>query len=88
MIRSNCRMAWLGFAAASVIARVAYAQEKPGQPLEDQAPLTTLSRIVVTAGAEKVAIQTPQAVTTLDQEDIDAKQASTIADSDRRMVRE
>ena len=80
MIRSNCRMAWLGFAAASVIARVAYAQEKPGQPLEDQAPLTTLSRIVVTAGAEKVAIQTPQAVTTLDQEDIDAKQASTIAD--------
>src|SRR5688572_2001282 len=40
----------------------------------------TLDRVVVTAGADKVAIATPQAVTTLDQEDIDAKQATTIAD--------
>jgi hemoglobin/transferrin/lactoferrin receptor protein len=47
---------------------------------EGGAPRSTLSRIVVTAGAEKVAIETPQAVTTLDQEDIDAKQATTIAD--------
>jgi hemoglobin/transferrin/lactoferrin receptor protein len=47
---------------------------------EEDAPRTTLNRIVVTAGAEKVAIETPQAVTSLDQEDIDAKQATTIAD--------
>src|SRR5688572_10550519 len=46
----------------------------------DEFAVPTLGRIVVTAGTEKVAIDTPQAVTTLDQEDIDAKQATTMAD--------
>jgi hemoglobin/transferrin/lactoferrin receptor protein len=47
---------------------------------QDDAPRATLSRIVVTAGEDKIAIETPQAVTTLDQEDIDSKQATTMAD--------
>ncbi|MCK0530957.1 TonB-dependent receptor domain-containing protein [Sphingobium agri] len=40
----------------------------------------TLDRMVISAGAEKVAIDTPQAVSTLDQEDIDQAQAMTIGD--------
>ncbi len=40
----------------------------------------TLSKLVATAGEEKLAIDTPQSVTTLDQEDLDEKQASTMAD--------
>lgn len=40
----------------------------------------SLGKVVVSAGQEKVAIDTPQAVTTLDQEDIDQAQASTIGD--------
>jgi hemoglobin/transferrin/lactoferrin receptor protein len=40
----------------------------------------SLDRVIVSAGNEKVAIDTPQAVTALDQEDIDQVQASTIGD--------
>lgn len=40
----------------------------------------TLDRMVISAGTEKVAIDTPQAVSTLDQEDIDQAQATTIGD--------
>jgi hemoglobin/transferrin/lactoferrin receptor protein len=47
---------------------------------EGAATKLALDRIVVTAGAEKVAADTPQAVTALDQEDIDQSQASTMAD--------
>lgn len=49
----------------------------------DDAPETTrmaLDRMVISAGTEKVAIDTPQAVSTLDQEDIDQVQATTIGD--------
>ena len=47
------------------------------------APETTrmaLDRLVISAGVEKVAIDTPQAVSALDQEDIDQLQATTIGD--------
>ncbi|NWK97732.1 TonB-dependent receptor [Sphingobium lactosutens] len=50
---------------------------------EGDAPETTrmaLDRMVISAGTEKVAIDTPQAVSTLDQEDIDQVQATTIGD--------
>jgi hemoglobin/transferrin/lactoferrin receptor protein len=67
------------FVANHVLAQDIAATEKPAIA-GDERPLPTLGRIVVTAGAEKVAIATPQAVTTLDQEDIDAKQPTTIAD--------
>ncbi|HEX7820052.1 MAG TPA: TonB-dependent receptor [Sphingobium sp.] len=40
----------------------------------------SLDKLVVSAGQEKVALDTPQAVTALDQEDIDQTQASTIGD--------
>ena len=40
----------------------------------------TLDRMVISAGTEKVAIDTPQAVSTLDQDDIDQIQATTIGD--------
>ncbi|KRA96672.1 hypothetical protein ASD83_16430 [Devosia sp. Root685] len=42
--------------------------------------ITLLERLVIGAGAPKVAINTPQAVTVLNQEDLDAKQATTIKD--------
>jgi hemoglobin/transferrin/lactoferrin receptor protein len=47
---------------------------------EEVLPRGVLDRVIVTAGAEKVAIDTPQAVTTLEQEDIDERQATTMAD--------
>lgn len=46
---------------------------------------TVLDRIVIGAGAEKVAIDTPQAVTVLDQADIDATQAATVGDFFRQV---
>jgi hemoglobin/transferrin/lactoferrin receptor protein len=67
-------------AAASATTPEAPPDETTVSATEIPTPLPTLGRIVVTAGAEKGAIATPQAVTTLDQEDIDAKQATTIAD--------
>lgn len=39
--------------------------------------VTLLERLVIGSGAAKVAIDTPQAVTVVDQKDIDDKQAST-----------
>jgi len=50
------------------------------QTAEAPAAQLSLDRIVVSAGAEKVAADTPQAVTVLDQEDIDQAQASTMAE--------
>jgi hemoglobin/transferrin/lactoferrin receptor protein len=42
--------------------------------------ITVLDQIVVGAGVEKVAIDTPQSVTVLDQRDIDERQAATVGD--------
>jgi hemoglobin/transferrin/lactoferrin receptor protein len=42
--------------------------------------ITLLERIVIGAGKAKVAIDTPQAVTVVDQDDIDAQQAVTTGD--------
>jgi hemoglobin/transferrin/lactoferrin receptor protein len=65
-----------GFAQAQTDAK---AQAELGHP-EALASQLSLGKIVVSAGAEKVAIDTPQAVTALDQEDIDQTQAATIGD--------
>lgn len=40
--------------------------------------IMVMNRIVLGAGREKVAIETPQAVTVIDQEDLDSEQASSI----------
>ena len=73
----------LAGAAQLALAGAAHAQTVA--PSTDPAPTTTasklsLGKVVVSAGQEKVAIDTPQAVTTLDQDDIDQTQASTIGD--------
>jgi hemoglobin/transferrin/lactoferrin receptor protein len=46
---------------------------------------TLLQRLVVGAGVEKVAIDTPQSVSVVEQEDIDQTQATTIGDTLRRL---
>lgn len=63
----------------SVVSALSIASEARAQA-ETVVTRGTLSKIVVTAGEEKLAINTPQSVTTLDQEAIDEKQASTMAD--------
>lgn len=56
----------------------------PGPALAQSDTETTtrmaLDRLIISAGTEKVAIDTPQAVTALEQEDIDQTQATTIGD--------
>ncbi|KKB10688.1 hypothetical protein VE25_16720 [Devosia geojensis] len=42
--------------------------------------VTLLERLVIGAGAPKVAIDTPQAVTVVSQDDIDAQQATTVGE--------
>src|SRR5690606_41518903 len=42
--------------------------------------ITLLERLVIGAGAPKVAIDTPQAVTVIDQADLDGAQAATPGD--------
>lgn len=42
--------------------------------------VTTLQRLVVGAGVEKVAIDTPQSVTVVEQQDIDEKQPATVGE--------
>jgi hemoglobin/transferrin/lactoferrin receptor protein len=61
-----------GAAAAALLAGESAAQEATGA--------TPLGRLVLGAGAEKVAIDTPQAVTVLEQEDIDREQPRTAGD--------
>lgn len=53
----------------------ALAQDAGGEGL-----FTLLGRLVLGAGAPKVAIDTPQAVTVLDQDDLDREQPRTIGD--------
>ncbi|MHA7776697.1 TonB-dependent receptor domain-containing protein [Roseibium sp. M-1] len=76
----------MGGVALWVIANIhgAAAQEIPATPVTDDQPpetaVTLLQQIVVGAGVDKVAIDTPQAVTVLGQEAIDDEQAMTIGD--------
>lgn len=83
-ISNGTRGLLLAGVAQLVLAGVAHAQTAASETAE-AAPAATasqlsLGKVVVSAGQEKVAIDTPQAVTTLDQEDIDNAQASTIGD--------
>lgn len=55
-------------------------QEQISAEATKQGRITALQRLVIGAGAPKVAIDTPQAVTVVDQEDIDTIQPSTIGD--------
>ena len=75
---SRNRVVLLGGAAMMIAAGAAGAQEDATAVAAGNT--TLLQRLVVGAGAEKVAIDTPQAVTVLDQEDIDQEQPTTIGD--------
>ncbi|WP_312166961.1 TonB-dependent receptor domain-containing protein [Phenylobacterium sp.] len=70
------RSGLLAGASVLLLAGAAHAQQAP----DSAASQLSLGRIVVSAGAEKVAIDTPQAVTALDQDDIDNAQATTMGD--------
>ena len=84
------RRAAAGGAALGVIASLsaplalpALAQEAPDATRdadEKTDRITALQRLVVGAGVDKVAIDTPQAVSVIDQEALDAEQPVTIGD--------
>jgi hemoglobin/transferrin/lactoferrin receptor protein len=67
-------------AAASVLAGTAFAQVSAVTTAQKQERVTVLQRLVVGAGEEKIAIDTPQAVTVIQQEEIDREQATSTGD--------
>ncbi|MDR7220297.1 TonB-dependent hemoglobin/transferrin/lactoferrin family receptor [Aminobacter aminovorans] len=66
--------------AVFVGAHAAYAQEAKTTEQDKKPRVTVLQRLVVSAGVAKVAIDTPQAVTVVEQEDIDRLQPETIGE--------
>ena len=74
LVRSRAAALLGGVALAIVAQQGAVAQNV------NATNITLLERLVIGAGAPKVAINTPQAVTVLNQDDLDAKQATTIKD--------
>lgn len=76
------KAALLGGAAMMMLVglQAAQAQEAQTNEQEKKGRVTLLQRLVIGAGKEKVAIDTPQAVTVLDQEDIDRLQPETIGE--------
>lgn len=82
----------LGGAAMTIAAGVFQAAAQDGaidgtisNEEEKQGRVTVLQRIVVGAGQDKVAIDTPQAVTVVEQEDIDRQQANTVGETLREV---
>ncbi len=71
LLAGACAVAALGMTSA-------FAQD--GVSDDKQGRVTLLDRIVVGAGVEKVAVDTPQAVTVVNQDDLDKEQATTIGD--------
>ncbi|MEX0408505.1 TonB-dependent receptor [Aquibium sp. LZ166] len=70
-----------GAALSAVVAQMAGAQEETRTNTEEkQGRVTMLQRLVFGAGMEKVAIDTPQSVTVIEQEDIDRIQATTVGE--------
>ncbi|PVM90573.1 TonB-dependent receptor domain-containing protein [Caulobacter endophyticus] len=81
-ISNRTRGLLLAGVANLVLVGLAHAQTNAVDTADEAVTTSKLSlgKVVVSAGQEKVAIDTPQAVTTLDQDDIDQAQASTIGD--------
>lgn len=78
----------LGGAAlgALAFAQAAHAQdETQTNEAEKRGRVTLLQRLVVGAGVEKVAIDTPQSVSVIEQEEIDQEQATTVGDVLKRI---
>ncbi|WEK06470.1 MAG: TonB-dependent receptor [Candidatus Devosia phytovorans] len=74
LVKSRAATLMGGVALAIVAAQGAAAQNV------NTTNVTLLERLVIGAGAPKVAIDTPQAVTVIDQEDLDKTQATTVGD--------
>lgn len=70
----------LGSAALCAVAAVGIAHAQDTTDAQKQGRVTTLQRLILGAGVEKVAIDTPQSVTVVEQEDIDELQPQTIGD--------
>lgn len=79
-ISNQTRGLLLAGVANLVLAGLAHGQTADAADEAVTTSKLSLGKVVVSAGQEKVAIDTPQAVTTLDQEAIDQAQASTIGD--------
>ncbi|WP_290690937.1 MULTISPECIES: TonB-dependent receptor domain-containing protein [unclassified Haematobacter] len=67
----------MSVAAAALLALPAAAQDA-AEVTRTGEPATVLNRIVLGAGQPRVATDTPQAVTVIDQQDLDSEQASSI----------
>ena len=83
MMLVNCRwVALLGGAITVAAAQmpIAFAQDAPADPAQRGTRATALQRLVVGAGEEKIAIDTPQAVSVVDQEELDQQQPTTVGD--------
>ena len=79
-ISNRTRGLLLAGVANLVLAGFAHAQAADAPEEAVTTSKLSLGKVVVSAGQEKLAIDTPQAVTTLDQDAIDRAQASTIGD--------
>ena len=79
-ISNRTRGLLLAGVANLVLVGLAHAQTAEAADEAVTTSKLSLGKVVVSAGQEKVAIDTPQAVTTLDQDAIDQAQASTIGD--------
>jgi hemoglobin/transferrin/lactoferrin receptor protein len=77
-IARNIAVLMGGASLAMALAGQAFAQGTNTTERQDR--VTLLQRLVVGAGVEKVAIDTPQAVTVVEQEDIDIIQPQTIGE--------
>ncbi|GLQ11854.1 TonB-dependent heme/hemoglobin receptor family protein [Devosia yakushimensis] len=77
LVRSHAAALMCGAALGVVGTMGAFAQSTT---TTNASNITLLERLVIGAGAPKVAIDTPQAVTVVNQADIDATQATSIAD--------
>tara|TARA_R110002124_G_scaffold10096_9_gene50940 strand:- start:7432 stop:9501 length:2070 start_codon:yes stop_codon:yes gene_type:complete len=76
LVRSQATALMCGAALGVVVMQAAAAQSTTVNATN----ITILERLVIGAGTPKVAIDTPQAVTVVNQDDIDATQATSIAD--------
>lgn len=76
LVNSRAATLMCGVALGMVSAQGAFAQSSN----VNAGNVTLLERLVIGAGAPKVAIDTPQAVTVVNQADIDALQATSISD--------
>jgi hemoglobin/transferrin/lactoferrin receptor protein len=75
LVRSRATALMCGVALATIaIQNVALAQDA------NRSNVTLLERLVIGAGAPRIAINTPQAVTVVNQDDLDARQATSTGD--------